>query len=265
MRPSFLTISQKLPISSVFILGYNSSKRGRIMPNFIADGPVGGKGGDGFNFDAPAGQGVGGNNANCNFWDDDCAQVGGPGAPGLQGGEGGPGGPGGHGGTLDMEFTSFSAFIKLTAKGGSGGDGGRGGKGQDGGKGGRGGNGEDCEWGRHGGNGGSGGWAGVGGPGGHGGNGGVIVLRVRNLTDGGLSEPNVSAGTGGRGGDPGAAGLPGAPGDDGTTSGVFSSSSDCEDMGPMPQWGAIGATPNPASKGNGNPGARGAQQVLQLP
>jgi len=136
------------------------------MPNIIADGANGNAGGTGFDFNVAAGPGINGNNANCDFWDDDCAQVGGPGGPGVQGGEGGPGGPGAHGGTIDIEVDSFSTLIKASATGGKGGDGGKGGKGQDGGKGGRGGNGEDCELGRHGGNGGPGGNGGVGGPGG---------------------------------------------------------------------------------------------------
>lgn len=43
---------------------------------------------------------------------------------------------------------------------------------------------------------------------------------------------NVATGAGGQGGDPGAPGLPGAPGNDGSTTGVFSTSSDCETWDP---------------------------------
>lgn len=234
------------------------------MPNIIADGAAGGSGGQGFDFNAPAGGGINGNNANCNWIDDDCAQVGGPGGPGVQGGHGGPGGPGAHGGTMDIEVNSFSALLTFSAKGGPGGKGGNGGKGQDGGKGGKGGNGEDCELGRHGGNGGPGGNGGIGGQGGLGGNGGVIVVRTKNIADGNQSSMNVAAGGGGQGGDPGAPGLPGAPGDDGSTTGVFSTSSDCETMGPVPQWGAPGNTPSPSSLGNGANGAPGTAQLLQI-
>lgn len=234
------------------------------MPNIVADGPHGGTGGAGFDFNTPAGSGINGNGANCNFWDDDCAQVGGPGGGGIQGGQGGPGGPGGHGGAIDIEVNSYSVTIKLTAKGGNGGDGGHGGKGQDGGKGGNGGNGNDCEWGRHGGNGGPGGAAGIGGPGGPGGNGGTIVVRAKNIADGGLATMNIDAGKGGRGGDPGTPGAGGPPGDDGSTTGSFSASSDCENMGPVPQWGMVGGYPSPAALGNGPSGAMGTSQLLQI-
>lgn len=234
------------------------------MPTIKADGLTGEVGGGGFNFTTPAGKGIDGQNANCNWIDDDCAQVGGAGAPGVQGGQGGPGGPGGHGGVLDIEVESFSTLVTLSANGGDGGKGGSGGKGQDGGKGGKGGNGEDCELGRHGGNGGAGGAGGVGGQGGQGGNGGVITVRFRTLADGGQATIDVRAGFGGRGGDPGAPGLPGAPGDDGSTTGVFSTSGDCEDMGPVPAWGATGGIPAPASLGNGPSGVRGTGQFVQI-
>ncbi len=170
------------------------------MPNIIADGARGVDGGAGFDFNSPAGNGINGNMANCNWLDDDCAQSGGTGGPGLPGGEGGPGGPAAHGGFIDIEVNSFSALITLSAKGGAGGNGGRGGKGQDGGKGGKGGDGDDCEWGRHGGNGGPGGAGGIGGPGGPGGNGGTIVVRTKNVADGGQPVITPDAGAGGRGG-----------------------------------------------------------------
>lgn len=234
------------------------------MANIVADGTKGNNGSAGFDFSAAAGPGINGNNANCNWIDDDCAQVGGTGGPGLQGGEGGTGGPGGHGGTIDVEVNSFSTLISFSAKGGAGGDGGRGGKGQDGGKGGRGGNGEDCELGRHGGSGGPGGLAGTGGRGGPGGNGGFITVRARNITFGPQPQIDFSAGAGGRAGDVGAPGQPGAPGDDGSTTGVFSTSSDCENMGPVPQWGSPGGYPNPPDRGNGDSGSKGQGGLLQI-
>lgn len=234
------------------------------MVNIVADGAKGDKGGDGFNFGTPAGTGIGGNNANCNFWDDDCAQVGGPGGPGLQGGEGGTGGPGGHGGTIDVELNSFSTVISFSAKGGIAGDGGPGGKGQDGDKGGKGGNGEDCEFGRHGGTGGPGGNSGIGGQGGPGGNGGSITVRAKNITFGPQPQIDYSAGAGGKAGLAGAPGGSGPPGDDGSTTGSFSSSSDCEDMGAVPQWGPVGVIPFPATRGNGASGQIGQGGVLQI-
>jgi hypothetical protein len=234
------------------------------MPNIIADGARGGDGGTGFDFNSPAGNGINGNMANCNWLDDDCAQSGGTGGPGLPGGEGGPGGPAAHGGFIDIEVNSFSALITLSAKGGAGGNGGRGGKGQDGGKGGKGGGGDDCEWGRHGGNGGPGGAAGIGGPGGPGGNGGTIVVRTKNVADGGQPVITPDAGAGGRGGDPGTPGAGGPPGDDGATTGVFSASSDCPNMGPVPSFGSIGGPAAPPSRGNGSSGQQGTAQFLQI-
>ncbi|WP_285849095.1 hypothetical protein [Bacillus cereus] len=216
------------------------------MPQIIANGSEGANGDQGFDFNVPAGIGINGQDANCSFWGDDCAQVGGPGGPGVQGGEGGPGGPGGNAGTIDIEVNTFSILVQLKAIGGKGGDGGRGGKGQDGGKGGRGGNGDDCELGRH------------------GGNGGTISVRAKNFADGNTPQIDVSEGGGGRGGDPGTSGLPGAPGDDGTTSGWFVTSNDCEDMGPVPQWGALAIMPNPSSRGNGNNGTSGTASFLQI-
>ena len=234
------------------------------MPNIIADGAAGDNGSAGFDFTNPAGTGINGNNANCNFWDDDCAQLGGPGGPGVQGGEGGPGGPGAHGGTIIIEVTAFDPTLTLSAKGGKGGDGGRGGKGQDGGKGGSGGNGEDCELGRHGGNGGPGGNAGIGGLGGQGGNGGTILVTAKSIMSTATPQIDFSAGAGGRGGDPGTPGSAGPPGNDGTTTGSFSTSSDCEDMGPVPQWGSVGVTPPFSTRGNGPPGTPGTGKVTQI-
>lgn len=236
-----------------------------MAANIIADGQAGQNGGQGFDFSTAAGNGINGNNANCNWIDDDCAQTGGPGGPGVQGGEGGPGGPGAHGGVIEVEVNTFDATLILSAAGGKGGDGGKGGKGQDGGKGGRGGNGEDCELGRHGGNGGRGGNGGVGGPGGNGGNGGTIIVKAKSFLLNILTpQVNVSGGAGGRGGDPGAAGQPGAPGDDGSTTGVFSTSSDCENMGPVPSWGGPGDNPTPPSRGNGGSGNQGLAQIIQV-
>lgn len=62
------------------------------MPNINADGAKGIAGGQGFDFVNPAGTGISGDDAHCDFWDDDCATIGGQGGPGVQGGEGGPGG-----------------------------------------------------------------------------------------------------------------------------------------------------------------------------
>jgi hypothetical protein len=168
-------------------------------------------------------------------------------------------GPEVMGGTIDIKVNSFSVFITLSAKGGAGG---KGGKGQDGGKGGRGGNGEGCELGRHGRNGGSGGNGGVGGLRCQSGNGGVIVVRTKNIADGNQASIKISAGAGRQGGDPGAPGLPVPPGDDGSTTDVFSTSSDCANMGPVPQWGSPGMNPSPASLGNGQNGSPGKEQFL---
>ncbi|HWS56497.1 MAG TPA: hypothetical protein VN228_20330, partial [Pyrinomonadaceae bacterium] len=57
---------------------------------------------------------------------------------------------------------------------------------------------------------------------------------------------------------------PGAPGDDGSTTGVFSASSECPNMGPNPNWGAPGGTPNPPTLGNGPNGNPGLAQFLQI-
>lgn len=235
------------------------------MPNIISDGFDGQDGANGFDFNNPAGQGIKGNDANCNWWDDDCAQVGGPGGNGLQGGNGGPGGNGGSGGTIHIEVETFSILIEASAKGGKGGNGGRGGKGQDGGKGGNGGNGDDCELGRHGGNGGRGGDAGIGGKGGNGGDGGAIIVQYKKAIDTDKKPVLItSGGIGGRGGDPGIPGAGGSPGNDGATTGVFSTSSDCEDMGPMPIWGANGTIPPLSTLGNGLSGVSGSPNYVQV-
>ncbi|AND11081.1 hypothetical protein ACTFRD_26155 [Bacillus cereus group sp. MYBK249-1] len=237
------------------------------MPNIIGNGLPGKDGTDGFDFTTPVQQGIKGNDANCNWLDDDCAQSGGPGGHGVQGGTGGPGGHAGHGSTIDIEVNSFSAFVALSAIGGTGGNGGSGGKGQDGGKGGNGGNGRGCELGAVGGNGGNGGDAGIGGKGGNGGNGGTIVVRTRNIADGNQSVIDISGGAAGRGGTPGDPGLAGPPGDPGATTEYFVTSSDCPRMGFQPIWGRAGLNPDPekSSLGNGAVGEKGNSQFLQIP
>lgn len=132
---------------------------------------------------APSGgPGVNGQNANCNWIDDDCAQTGGVGGPGSRGIDGVPGGPGGNGGSIDFEADVINGSVQFLVRGGRGGQGQRGGQGGNGGKGGRGGDGDDCEFGRHGGSGGPSGSGGAGGAGGRGGNGGSIFVRVRTPT-----------------------------------------------------------------------------------
>jgi hypothetical protein len=145
--------------------------------------------------------------------------------------------------TVD-QVNTFDILLALSAKGGTGGDGGKGANGQQGGKGGTGGAGEDCEYGGTGGNGGRGGDGGVGGLGGPGGNGGVIVVLGRDFTND-TQHPfmDASGGAGGRDGDPGEVGEGGLPGDSGPTTGVFSSSSDCDTTLPIP--GAPGNKPGP--------------------
>lgn len=234
------------------------------MPIINADGPIGINGGTGFDFTIIASKGMDGVAAICSWWDDECALQGQTGGPGVGGGTGGPGGPGGHGGTIDIEVDSFSTLIELSAKGGSGGNGGKGGKGQDGGKGGKGGDGSDCELGRFGGSGGPGGNGGTGGLGGSGGNGGTIVVRTRNIADGGQSLISINEGAGGRGGDPGAPGLPGEPGDNGSTTGAYSTSSDCLTKGIVPNFGAPGNNPSNPTLGNGSSGEPGISQFEQI-
>ncbi|WP_095022170.1 hypothetical protein [Bacillus thuringiensis] len=198
------------------------------MPNIIGNGLPGKDGTDGFDFTTPVQQGIKGNDANCNWLDDDCAQSGGPGGHGVQGGTGGPGGHAGHGSTIDIEVNSFSAFVALSAIGGTGGNGGSGGKGKDGGK------------------------------GGNGGNGGTIVVRTRNIADGNQSVIDISGGAAGRGG---------TPGDPGATTEYFVTSSDCPRMGFQPIWGRAGLNPDPekSSLGNGVVGEKGNSQFLQIP
>jgi hypothetical protein len=173
---------------------------------------------------------------------------------GGNGGSGGAGQAGGAGGNAGLF--------------GNGGRGGAGGTGTNGTEGAAGGVGVAGVNGGAGGAGGNGGLlygnGGAGGQGGLGGNGGVIVVRTKNVADGNQSSMNVAAGGGGQGGDPGPSGLPGAPGNDGSTTGVFSTSSDCENMGPVPNWGAPGNTPSPSSLGNGANGAPGTAQLLQI-
>ncbi|MCR6850373.1 hypothetical protein [Bacillus sp. IBL03825] len=222
------------------------------MPNIIGNGLLGKDGENGFDFDTPLQQGIKGNDANCNWLDDDCAQSGGPGGNGAQGGTGGPGGHGGHGSTIDIEVNSFSAFVAVSAIGGSGG------------KGGNGGNGNGCELGAIGGNGGD---AGIGGKGGNGGDGGTIVVRTRNIADGNQAVLDSSGGAAGGGGTPGDPGQAGPPGDPGTTTDYFVTSSDCPRMGFQPIFGRAGLNPDPekSSLGNGAVGAKGKDQFLQIP
>jgi hypothetical protein len=189
--------------------------------------------------------------ANCNWIDDDCAQLGLPGGPGGTGADGISSGRGANGGSITFQVGVINGAVRFSARGGDGGQGGAGGDGGDGSKGGRGGNGNDCEFGRMGGNGGNGGNGGRGGDGGNGGNGGSIFVQcdVDNSTN---SDPlDASGGPGGRGGSGGRGGGGGAPGDQGITSGVFDSSSDCPNPGPAPGWGQNGTPGRPGTPGNG--------------
>lgn len=203
-----------------------------------------------------------GANANCNWIDDDCAGFGGPGGDAPPAANGGPGGPGGHGGVIVLQADTFLGGIYIEAKGASGGKGGKGGDGGLGGKGGDGGNGMDCEFGRYGGSGGKGGKAGQGGLGGEGGNGGSIVIQVKVDASNGNHFEDTSTGTGGKGGEPGTPGSGGPPGIQGATTGVFSSSSECEEPGlflPIP--GPPGdAADDPGTLGTGESGLPGKQQ-----
>jgi hypothetical protein len=140
--------------------------------------------------------------ANCNAWDDDCAQV------GFAGGDGAAGVPGVTGGT--------------------------------------------------GGNGGPGGPAGAGG---RGGNGGSVFVRCRidNSTN---SDPlTASSGLGGSGGQGGHGGAPGVPGEQGSTTGVFSASSDCPFPGIQPIWGRPG---QPGTSGQGGPAGNAGSVRLEV-
>ncbi len=85
-----------------------------------------------------------GQDANCNWIDDDCAQVGFPGGPGNAGAWGAGGGWGGNAGSIHFETEELNGAVKFQARGGNGGAGAKGGDGGDGGKGGKGGNGDDC-------------------------------------------------------------------------------------------------------------------------
>ncbi len=218
--------------------------------NIDKSGKVGGAGSDGFLVLGIAASGLNGQDANCNWIDDDCARNGQPGAPGMMGGAGGEGQSGTHAASfLVIEVDSFDFDVSVGLRGGTGGKGGRGGDGQQGGKGGRGGNGNDCELGQHGGNGGNGGASGAGGLGGRGGRGGKVSVIMKQAAHPQSMAFDVFGGSGGLAGDSGIPGLPGAPGDDGSTSGVFSTSSDCETMGPSAGWGNAGAVPNTLGRG----------------
>ena len=216
---------------------------------------------------APSGgPGVNGQNANCNWIDDDCAQTGGVGGPGSRGIDGVPGGPGGNGGSIDFEADVINGSVQFLVRGGRGGQGQRGGQGGNGGKGGRGGDGDDCEFGRHGGSGGPSGSGGAGGAGGRGGNGGSIFVRVRtDNTPAFGNDPPLDArgGDGGLGGQGGAPGAPRPPGDDGVTSGVFSSSSDCPNMGPVPGFGTPGVPGATGPSGGAGNGGSVAWQIVR--
>src|SRR5688572_15145767 len=77
--------------------------------------------------------------ANCNAWDDDCAQLGFPGGNGAFGVPGGTAGNGANGGSISFVIGLLNGAVRFTAQGGRGGRGGDGGDGGDGGKGGKGG------------------------------------------------------------------------------------------------------------------------------
>lgn len=219
--------------------------------NIDKSGAAGDPGSEGFSIGGVAPSGLNGQDANCNWIDDDCARNGQPGKPGMSGGPGGEGNPGWDAASfLVIQVDKFDFDVQVSLRGGNGGKGGTGGNGQAGGKGGRGGNGNDCELGQHGGNGGKGGDAGPGGPGGRGGRGGKISIIMKEAANPQSMAFFVS---GGKGGLPGGNGVPGAggpPGDDGSTTGVFSTSSDCETMGPQANWGGDGNVPSPAKRGD---------------
>src|SRR6266540_1201745 len=59
--------------------------------------------------------------ANCNWFDDDCAQLGLPGGDGADGVAGARGGTGGNGGSLDFEADVINGAVKFHAHGGRGG------------------------------------------------------------------------------------------------------------------------------------------------
>jgi hypothetical protein len=230
-----------------------------MCANITANGKDGGPGIDGSTPGELGPAGADGQNANCNFWDDDCAQLGGPGGRGRTGGTGGPGQPGAHAGTALLFVETLLPGVSIEAKGGDGGSGGNGGTGGKGGKGGKGGNGEDCEFGRRGGNGGAGGDGGMGGKGGDAGDGGGILVTFKfDLSNNDLTL-EFSGGRGGAGGIAGLGGPGGDVGDSGITSGSFSASDECEDPGPIPITGPPGNTPSGPSStlGNGLSGKKG--------
>lgn len=231
--------------------------------NIDKSGAAGTDGAPGFSVPGEAPSGLNGQDANCNWIDDDCARVGQPGADGMNGGPGNEGGPGADAPSfLVIEVTKFDFEVSVSLRGGPGGKGGKGGDGQAGGKGGRGGNGNDCELGRHGGNGGKGGDAGPGGKGGRGGRAGKVSVIMKEAANPTAMSFSVSGGKGGMPGDNGTPGGRGAPGDDGATTGVFSTSSDCEDQGPQAQWGAQGTVPS--NLGSGPDGADGPEPEFKI-
>jgi hypothetical protein len=230
--------------------------------NIDRQGKAGGQGHPGQSFDGiPAPGRPQAPNAECNFWDDDCAVVGYAGADGMAGTYGGVGEDGRDGPMTVIEVDRLDFNITVNVRGGDGGKGGKGGNGQHGGQGGQGGNGEECEFPRNGGNGGKGGDAGPGGGGGFGGRGGRISILYKQ----GVNAPTMildnSGGSRGLPGESGAPGFPGAPGIPGSGGGEFSSSSDCENMGPVPTQGGFGAIPQPGP--HGTPGANGPEPEVK--
>ena len=224
------------------------------MANIDKQGKVGPEGFAGTSFDqvaplarphAPAAQ--------CKIWDDDGATMGYAGADGMAGTNGGLGGDGTNGAMSIFEIGLLDFSVSFNVRGGNGGVGGRGGNGQNGGPGGQGGDGRECEFPRNGGKGGKGGDAGGGGSGGNGGRGGRISLLYKQ----GLALPVIdidnSGGSRGLPGPPGVPGFRGEPGGQGQGGGEFSSSSDCENSGPVPDFGAPGIV-----LPSGNPGQTGA-------
>lgn len=233
--------------------------------NIDKNGAPGNPGTDGFSIEGVAPMGLNGQDANCNWIDDDCARVGQTGANGMAGGPGGQGTSGTDAASfLVIQVDKFDFTVSVGLRGGAGGKGGRGGNGQAGGKGGRGGNGNDCELGRHGGNGGNGGNAGPGGPGGRGGRGGKISVIMKEAANPQAMAFEVAGGKAGLPGDGGIPGANGAPGDDGSTTGVFSTSSDCEDMGPQASWGQDGIVPSPLSSPTTIDGADGPEPETKI-
>jgi hypothetical protein len=87
-------------------------------------------------------------------------------------------------------------------------------------------------------------------------------VKVQTDSSLGTHPLDVSAGAGGKGGVAGAVGAGGPPGGDGETKDFFWISSDCENMGPVPNFGSPGATPSPGSYGNGRSGNPGIAQFF---